>query len=434
MNEISPNSQQRFWRSVKKFEDWIDLHGYASYDPYDLWATRYGVWARRVYYENRLLGVPLTAPLLFADIVFPQVRALFIPPKRYPTVDAHLILAYLNLYQITGERLYFQKAEKLGSELLAQSIPGYSGHCWGYPFDWQNNRGFWPKNTPYITVTPYCFEAYLSLYDTTQNPKYLTIARSISQFVLKDLKDNKTSLGHYASSYSPIDDSKVVNASAYRAFVLTEAWVRWNDTVMLNKAMDYVSFICTAQQKDGSWLYALDNSKDKFIDHFHTCFVLKNLIKINRHLKRADISAVIRRGYDFYRQALYDQQEKPKPFARSSHLKIIQRELYDYAEAINVGVLLKQEDDAAYALSLRLAGSVCRDFQLPTGQFVTRVYKNGLRQKMPFLRWPQAQLFLALTNILLTLSVAKPKNESTVVKEEKGLPTRFQEHNSKKNS
>jgi hypothetical protein len=33
---------------------------------------------------------------------------------------------------------------------------------------------------------------------------------------------------------------------------------------------------------------------------------------------------------------------------------------------------------------------------------VTRVFRGGFRHRFPFLRWPQAQLFYALTNLLKT--------------------------------
>jgi hypothetical protein len=32
---------------------------------------------------------------------------------------------------------------------------------------------------------------------------------------------------------------------------------------------------------------------------------------------------------------------------------------------------------------------------------VTRVYLGGIKHTVPFIRWPQSQLFLALTNLLL---------------------------------
>ena len=34
------------------------------------------------------------------------------------------------------------------------------------------------------------------------------------------------------------------------------------------------------QNPDGSWYYAVDGVRD-FVDHFHTCFVMKGLAKVH---------------------------------------------------------------------------------------------------------------------------------------------------------
>ena len=45
--------------NLKRFLGWLDREGSASYDPYDIWGTRYSLWARRVYYRSSLRGLPL---------------------------------------------------------------------------------------------------------------------------------------------------------------------------------------------------------------------------------------------------------------------------------------------------------------------------------------------------------------------------------------
>ena len=41
-----------------------------------------------------------------------------------------------------------------------------------------------------------------------------------------------------------------------------------------------LNFVLDAQNPDGSWYYAVDGVRD-FVDHFHTCFVMKALAKIH---------------------------------------------------------------------------------------------------------------------------------------------------------
>ena len=74
--------------------------------------------------------------------------------------------------------------------------------------------------------------------------------------------------------------------------------------------------------------------------------------------------------------------------------------MYDYAEGISLGVLLKDNIEGALEFARLLAEDLVDKFQLEDGYFVTRVSTLGTKNKIPYLRWPQAQIFYALTNLL----------------------------------
>ena len=390
--------------AIDRFAAWLEINGYESYDPYDLSGTRYGVFARRLYYRKHPLGKALVAPMLLLEMFCPGVRMALVRKQRFATADAQLALAFLNLYSVTRDARYLREARQLATDLLESSIPGYSGHCWGYPFDWENNHGLWKKNTPFITATPYCFEVFLGLFDATGDKSYFEIARSIAEFVHKDLHDTPKSEDAAAGSYSPNDHTEVLNASAYRAMVLFEAAARFGDDAYRLTAQKNLNFILQNQREDGAWLYALDHQSNRFIDHFHTCFVLKNLFKLNRRLRSDAVSASIRKGFDYYQRELFDERGLPKNFALEPRRQIVRLEMYNFAEAITLGALLQDEIPAAYELAQRLAHLLIEDYQLPQGYFVTRIYFGGFDHTLPFLRWPQAQLFYSLTNLLLTIN------------------------------
>lgn len=380
------------------FLNWLREYGYEGYDSYDLWATDYGIAARKIFYQNKLLGAPFVAPVAVADIFFPGIRRFITSRKRYATSDAHLVLGFLNLYELTNDSAYLVEAESLAASLINLNVPGYSGNCWGYPFDWQNNRGLWKKGTPFITVTPYAFEAFLALYDVTGKNQYLEIALSAARFALNDLRVTWQDGEAAATSYSPLDDTRIVNANAYRAFMLTEAHARSGNEDFLKAAGRNIAFILKAQKENGAWLYAEGNPKDAFIDHFHTCFVLKNLYKINRHLRRDDIGKAIERGIAYYNEALFAEDGLPRPYAAGKKAGIVKIEMYDMAEAISLGVLMRDRFSENYKRSVSLAKKL-KDYQHRKGFFATRVYSWG-PQFMPYIRWPQAQLFYALTQVM----------------------------------
>jgi hypothetical protein len=396
--DLCPASE--LWRITGRFTAWLDRAGYASFDPYDVWGTRYGRVARRLYYRKHPAGVMMTAPLILMEVVCPQLRKLLVRRKRFPTADAQLALAFLNLYEISGSATWLAKAKALAADLLTQSVHGYSGLCWGYPFDWQNVGGLMRRNTPHITATPYCYEMFARLFDLTGDDQYCEAARSIATFVSDDLKDTPAGKDSAAGSYTPHDHSKVINASAYRAFVLFDAAKRFHNDLYRAKASRNLRFILDAQRPDGSWLYALDSPAEAFIDHFHTCFVLKNLYKLNRDLQSPDVAAAIRLGYAWYRRSLFDQDDNPRSFAIAPRLQIVRLEMYNVAEAINLGTLLRHDVPEAFVLADTLATRFVKHGQLSAGHWPTRTYLGGITHRLPFLRWPQSQLFLALTNLL----------------------------------
>ena len=331
----------------------------------------------------------------------PGVRRFLVKKERFATADAQLLLGFLNLFAVTTERKYLAKAIGLADDLLGYAIPGYRGLCWGYPFDWQTNKGMWKKNTPFITSTPYCFEAFLGLYDATGETRYLEWAASIAEFVYWDLKDTVTGSDSSAGSYSPHDQTKVINASAYRAFVLIEAAERLGRPEFKSKALRNLRFILENQRADGAWLYAIANPAEAFIDHFHTCFVLKNLFKLNRRLNSGEVRQAIEKGYAYYRRSLFDGRDHPKSFAIEPRRQIVRLEMYNVAEAITLGALLGPEVPEALALADTLACRLGGEYQLSAGHFITRIYQGGRRHTLPFMRWPQAQLFYATTNLLV---------------------------------
>jgi len=391
---------RHIWDMVDAFLIWLNKNGYYSYDQYDYWNTAYGKLAKRLYYKKIYLGAPLVVPIFLLELFFPYSRKLVVDKKRFPIADSHFIMGNVNLFKVTRYNKFLDEAIIISDELLKSAIPGYSGYCWGYPFDWQTNRGLIKKGTPLITTVPYCFEAFLSLYDFTKEEKYLEVAHSISQFVLNDLNESVISDMSSACSYSPIDNGKIVNANAYRAFCLMEAYHRFGADGLKEKAVKNLNFVLDNQYIDGSWLYAVDNPHNAFVDNFHTCFILKNLYKANVYLKSSKVNNAIIKGYNFYRNNLFADKDVPKPYAILRRTQLVQVEMYDYAEGISLGVLLKDEIPGAFELAKKLVRDVYLYYQLPDGHFITRLNLGGLRNTVPYLRWPQSQMFFALTTLL----------------------------------
>ncbi len=389
-------------RSLDDFLNWLGRNGYTSYDQYDFWATRFGRFARRLYYRRNWMGAPFVAPLIALDVMAPRSRMLVARPARFPIADAHLVTGFLRLSRCTRESRWEERAREVGRHLLESRIDGWSGAAWGYPFNWETAVGLFTRGTPLITTTPYCYEACCMLFDVLGDRQFLEVARSSVEFALHDLHPVPAANGATAWSYSPVDRSKVVNANAYRAGMLADASARFSRGDCREAAERSVHFVLKSQRPDGSWPYEVESRHNDFVDNFHTCFVLKGLFKAYGVLGDPAIWSAIERGYAFYRTALLDADGLPKPFAVLPRTQTVRREMYDVAEGIALGVLLREAFAEALPLARHLACFAVR-MQLPDGHFVTRISRGGFRNTVPYLRWPQAQMFNALTMLYQTV-------------------------------
>ena len=109
----------------------------------------------------------------------------------------------------------------------------------------------------------------------------------------------------------------------------------------------------------------------------------------------------IKKGYRYYLNNLFRSDKTPLHFSKSKYIKLRKYEMYDYAEGILLGILLKEQIEGALDLSIKLASDLIHKYQTDKGYFVTRVTSLGTKHKVPYLRWPQAQLIHSLTTLLL---------------------------------
>jgi hypothetical protein len=372
---------------------WLGAYGPTSWDQYDFWANPVGRRAKAAYYAHKRLGLPLVAPFVLLDNAAPATRRLFWHRQRFAIADAHYAMGYFALAAAQGAD-WLRQAQVFVEALEDERCPNEAEYCWGYPFAWETCFGTWKAGTPLITSTPYMYEAFEAAHQATGNPRHLAVMESIARFAHTRIGTAEVAPGVKASAYSPQDHRRVVNASAYRGFLLAAAGTRFDRPDWLAEARATLAFVLWSQQRDGSWLYAMDG-RDAFVDNFHTCFVLKNLFKSWRVLGDGDLRAAVGSGYAFYKKYLLDDGGLPVPFARAQRLTLQRRDLYDFAEGINLGLLLADVDRDASPIATDLLAHVLDRWVLADGHFVTRETVFG-RNTVPYHRWAQAQMFRAL--------------------------------------
>jgi hypothetical protein len=383
-------------KSVLRFVEWLEKYGEVSYDFQTFYASPFGKGAKALYYRKPLLGTVAVSPIIACEAFIPSARRLFWKPQRFPIADAHYAMGFFLLSQVLEEKQYYERAIHFLEVLEDTKCAGHKNDCWGYPFDWVTMRGTIRQGTPLITTVPYVYEAFKYAYQIDRGEKWLRIMRSIADHALQDYKDFETSPGASTCSYTPDpkDSLKVINANAYRAFLLTSAAVEFSDDKYWNVAVRNLNFVTEAQNPDGSWYYANDG-KRHFVDHFHTCFVLKALAKIETLTGDPKCTEAIERGIGYYTRNLFDEECSPRPFSRAPRLIVYRQELYDFAECINLGMLLRGRFKELDNILSSVIREAVTEWQKPDGSFRTRRLLLGW-DNTPMHRWAQSQVFRSL--------------------------------------
>lgn len=398
-------------KSVLRFADWLDRYGETSYDFQTFYASDLARSIKALYYRRPALGTMAVAPIIFCEAFFPAARRLFWKRQRFPIADAHYAMGFAFLSQVFNREEYYDKAVHFLEILKSTRCPGYKNYCWGYPFNWETLRGTIREGTPLITTVPYVYEAFREVWLLDQKDEWFQIMRSIAMHGLEDYRDFETSADASTCSYTPDPKQSVgvVNANAYRAFLLTRAAEDFSDEKLRKTAERNLNFVLECQNADGSWYYANDG-KRTFIDHFHTCFVLKALAKIEQMTGCRSCTEAIEKGGRYYVTNLFDADGLPEPFSRRPRLTVYRRELYDYAECVNLAVLLRGRFPALDRHLSAALNDLVTVWQRRDGSFRSRRLLIGW-DNIPMHRWAESQLFRSLSLLLFEESKSRNQKE-----------------------
>jgi hypothetical protein len=408
-SSVSSSVIPRVADALSGFTEWLRVFGETSWDHQSFFAGPAGRRAKSLYYRNRLLGTAAVAPMIFFEAALPSARRLFHRPMRFPIADAHYAMGFAFLYQVTKHLSQLENAIHFLSELKKSRCRQFKEYCWGYPFDWVTRHGVLKEQTPLITTTPYVYEAFLQVFELHPQEEWKLILESIALHAAIDIKDFRTSERASSSSYTPYDRGGVINAAAYRAFLLTSASLLFSNDNYWKIAERNLNFVLENQNPDGSWFYAVDGVRD-FVDHYHTCFVMKALAKIHALTGHAATLKALGKGVGYYLGNLFDADGLPKPFSRAPRLTVYKRELYDCAECINLCLLLCDRFPTLEITLEKVVAHIMEVWVKHDGSFRSRKLHLGW-DNVPMHRWGQSQMFRSLAYYLKEMVVKQQRDK-----------------------
>lgn len=368
-----------------------------TYDPYDIWKTKIGYYVKKLYNYNKLSGLPFAALLTFFDIYINNKTRLLYKKQEYPIVRAFAAMSLINLYRRYGNDEYITHAKKHIDWLVDNACSGYSGYCWGIRFKYPVTRNLiYDDNTPFATITPYVLEALHQYNSILRDNSTERVIKSIFDFLDKDIQVIYQDDHSMATSYGPVKDRIVINSLSYTMYaysLLAEYYLDDKSAKEANsRASKIYNYIASKQNMDGAWFYSVDCNS--FIDCFHSCFVLKNIIKTKHYLDLHDSDSIITRGYNYLLENFYDHDNGLfRRFSVSNKYSLIKFDLYDNAEMLNLAYMLNDSHTVK-----TLCNSIEKNF-FEGVDLYSQLTISGIRVNKDTLRWAVMPYIYALSKI-----------------------------------
>ena len=384
-------------RSFLKLKTYCEKQKFKGWDPYDgLNSKLFQATPLRKWSFPRLAWIQLFKrnPI--------NLRPLLLVPKQYNAKGVGLFLAgYCNLHKIaeSGNFAYGTKAEILEqinflAELLIEmKTSGYSCACWGYNFDWQNREFYRPRYTPTVVATSFCGEALFNAYEITKNKSHLNCALSSCDFITNDLNRTVIDDDQFIFSYSPLDHSRVYNASLLGAKLLSIGYKYTNNKIWYNLSKQATQTIINKQEDDGSWIYG-EHKVQNWKDNFHTGFNLECIWKVSKNLKENSFISSFNKGLTYYLNNFFVDKKIPKYY----HNKTYPIDIHSPAQLITTlyqtNEIRNHKDIAHNVLKWTI-----ENMRNSNGTFKYQL-KYFFSSKIPYMRWAQAWMFRSFTEYI----------------------------------
>lgn len=330
-----------------------------------------------------------------------NLRRLFTDDEAGVNLQARIILgfAYLHLQGMYGDKTYRESFDLCISSVVES---GYEEE--GHFSIRQSNRLFllsYEADTSDVSPLLTCWAGwlFLKIFQKNNRSEYLKMAESVANYFVNAHPKDICGPEEVYFRYVPTLSEEIFNCSAMISAFLVEFGNTVGNRLYEDLGIRGLKHVIGAQNPDGSWFYGRSR-RFRYVDNFHTAFVLTALCMARSHYGPGRLEAALDRGLSFYRRHLF-KRINPKELRPVHFLKryppinsnIIQQvDLRDAASAMilfsclgKTGEYVKDADDVLrWTLKyMRLSSGFSPE--------ITWFWRN----KIPYIEY-QAYMFLAI--------------------------------------
>ena len=294
------------WAERTAFTLWRRLaaRSFSGRDPYDaLNATR----VPAPVLGNRVGRRVLTQAVKRSPV--PLQTVLGVPEQADAYTLGHALLTVARLASVDAESRWRAVCHGLHTRLQETAMQGDGWSAWGYHFPVHTRFFSYEPSTPNLIVTAFVAKGLASatcagLLDAGDD------VAGVARFILTALPRTEDATGQ-CFGYVPGEPAAVHNANMLAALVLCEAAEVCGEAAWAGEAWQSARFTVARQAVDGSWPYS-EERYGRWVDGFHTGFVLEGLARVVRATGDADLRRSLVRGLMYYVAQLFGPHGEPK--------------------------------------------------------------------------------------------------------------------------
>ncbi|MBI2280373.1 MAG: hypothetical protein HYU68_06750 [Bacteroidetes bacterium] len=370
----------------------IESENFKGYDPYDTlnatipfhWLGKWG---------------PILAIQFQKRNPFNIRKLLGIKKAHNPKAMGLFLHAYSLQYQQEKNEETLQKMEFFFNWLLENRAKGYDEFCWGYNFDWASPVKFLKKYSPTIVVSGFIAKGIFEYYQATQNQKAIEVLKSIGDFIQNQLTWTKNEKG-YCVSYSTQAVDCCYNANMLGAELFARLFYLTNENNYKELAQKMTDFTIAYQQKDGHWNYSIDikTGKERIQIDFHQGYILDSIHYVNQYCGENKVYLnALKSGVEYYYTKQFKQNGQ-SIFRVPTESPV---EIHNQSQGIITLTRLSYLSDKYTNFAETIAIWTIQNMQNKNGYFYYKKYPF-YTIKTPFMRWSQAWMLLALTELTVS--------------------------------
>ena len=385
------DGNDRFENAYTQLLSWCRERDFAGHDPFDALNSR--------LFQSTPLARSRNARLLWTQLVKRSPSDLrnlsSVPTERNSKGIALFALAQLATHRRLHNSASDADARSLLADLLSMRLDGYSGAAWGYNFDWQSRNFFAPRGSATIVPTAFAARALIEAAREFRDDEYLSTARSVCDFITRDLPFTTPADDQICFSYSPNSDTQIFNASLLAGEILAEVGALTGEHSLVETAEKTARYVVSRQREDGSWTYGTEPGQ-QWVDNFHTAYVLYSLSRITKASSVGDeFQNALRRGYEYWKKTFFLADGWPKyyhddPYPADAHAG---------ASAVVTFLELAELDPNSLKLAEDVVRWTLQNLRDEQGFFYYQKRRFYTVRK-PYMRWSQSWMLYALARLL----------------------------------